>query len=278
MSRGEIPDGAPGAEATPLRFRIDVERTAWIVFWSCLGIEVLIVLLDALISYGRMVEANPVRRLFNITREDSIGTFFSATQTLVVGVVALLISIVQRRAGASRWQVIGWTVLAVFFIYLAADDGAKIHERLGSTFKHSQQNEDGNFRSDTVGGKLLTKWPSYSWQIVFMPVFGAMGIFILVFLWREFPRDWDRLWVLTALACLAAAVGLDFVEGVDGAYEPIMKWLKESEHTIGHFSKSIEEFTEMFGFTLFLVVFIRRLGRGNRTITMQMVTDPPDSE
>ena len=55
---------------------------------------------------------------------------------------------------------------------MAVDDGAQLHERLGSTFKA--------MREDV--GSSLDFFPSYPWQILFLPIFGTLGLFMLWFL------------------------------------------------------------------------------------------------
>ncbi len=49
-----------------------------------------------------------------------------------------------------------------------------IHERLGTAV-------------ETLGedSRLLEAFPSFAWQILFVPLFGALGLFMLWFLWRE---------------------------------------------------------------------------------------------
>ena len=42
-----------------------------------------------------------------------------------------------------------------------------------------------------------------------------MGLFLLVFLWRELKPRHAGVLVLAALSCFAFAVGLDFIEGLD---------------------------------------------------------------
>ncbi len=156
-------------------------------------------------------------------------------------------------------------MLTLFFCYLALDDGAHIHERLGTAY---HQTGDGF----AFGAWTLEMFPSYRWQIVFMPIFAAMGFFMFGFLLKQL-RGWKpKAAVFVALSCLATAVALDFFEGLApthalNPYAAIaQRWHLEmwAARTFGtspydmllHFSKSIEECTEMFGMTLLWMVFL----------------------
>jgi len=225
---------------------ISTHQALWVIFLGCLTLELLFVLLDLVVNWQRGSTVGAIRRLFNITREDGLASLFSVIQTFVLAAVNWLIYVVVRqrqvRAGARR----GWLVIAVFFTYMAIDDGAAIHERLGTA-------------ADTVATGFVSWFPSYTWHLVVLPAFAAMGVFILVFIWRQLPNRENRIRLLAAIACLGLAVVLDFVEGLDDGY----RWL--SAHTgwptnaIAHFSKSLEEFLEMLAITLLLVTCLAHL-------------------
>ncbi|MDX1764880.1 MAG: hypothetical protein R3231_11215, partial [bacterium] len=97
--------------------------------------EIFLVLIDAFINYSRWIDIGPVRRLCNIAREDGLASWFMAAQTLMAGVTLWCIFVVSRHRTDGRRSARGWGLLALFFTYMAADDGAEIHERIGSTFK-----------------------------------------------------------------------------------------------------------------------------------------------
>lgn len=221
--------------------RVETGRFLWAVFLGCLIVEVALVYLDLTVNWLRWSDSGAMRRLFNTTREDGLASWFMVSQTLVTAVVAWVIFTVllhQRTAAARR---VGWLIIALFFTYMCIDDGAMVHERIGTAFENSTG----------IGG-----YPSYAWQYVLLPFFALMGVFMLLFLWREMPRAADRARVAAAVGLFVLAVAMDFVEGMDEGY----RWLSaaagwESE-TIRHFSKSLEEFFEMVGMSIFLVTFI----------------------
>ena len=132
----------------------------------------------------------------------------------------------------------------------------------------------------------LEFFPSYAWQIVFVPIFGALGLAVAVFLWRELPDRLAMALVLAALSCFALAVGLDFIEGLDEdhpwnlytiltAQTNIDGWSmdrfgRSGFATLDHFARSLEEFLKMLAITLFWVVFLRHLTSVAQEIRMRL--------
>ena len=201
--------------------------------------------------------------MFNTTREDSLASWFGITQTLFIALTAWLIVWVSKDAG--KWRRRGWTVLALFFTYMAVDDGATIHERLGTAFRVKK----------LTGDSILDAFPSYAWQIVVLPFFVALGLFMFFFLLKELRSLRAKALVFLALSGLAFAVGLDFIEGLErehplNVYQiaadryDFEGWTRarfdHSEFsTLLHFSKSVEETIEMMAMTTIWFVFLQHL-------------------
>lgn len=227
-----------------------------------ISIEIIFVLLDLIVNFYRLVDYSPIRRLFNITREDGLASWFMSSQTLLVGLCLWFIFYLHKKLKiGGRSTHLSWAILAGFFTYMSADDGAAIHERLGTTFRMMLKNADTE-----TANSILSFFPSYAWQIVVLPFFLGMGIFMLLFLWKTFKNDILMYSVLLAFSMLGIAVVLDFFEGLEPQsplyiYQYIINYTGVELHTIEHFSKSIEEFLEMLGMTLFLSIFIEYSGR-----------------
>ena len=257
---------------SPIQLAVDGRRLAWTVLAAGVAAEVAWFLLDYHVNYGRGSEIGAVRRLFNTAREDSLSSWFAATQTWMVALTLWLLAAVQRHS-RSAWAVAGWMVLAAFFTYMAADDGAKIHERLGTAFEVTHRDAPAG----SWGRTALDRFPSYRWQIVLLPVFAALGLFTLGFLCREIVDRPGRAMVVTAVACFALAVAFDFVEGLDPEHPwNLHAWLAErmslepgarrrfgqsAFRSVRHFSKSLEECLEMLATTLLWCVLLRHLAR-----------------
>ncbi len=255
------PSEGPNRVADPpasVEIAVDWRRLASRVLLLCLAAEAAFAVLDYHINYGRLIEVGAMRRLFNIAREDSLASWFASTQTLLVGLTLLAIWLVDR----SR----GYLLLGLGFMYMAVDDGAQLHERLSSTFDALSEQ---SARS--------AHFPSYTWHVLFLPLFVALGIYLLGFLWGKLDRRRPRLLLATAMLCLAAAVALDFFEGLErehpanlyGAalnrYPFLDAWSERrfgsaGEETLRHFSKSIEETLEMGAMSILWFVLLGHLG------------------
>jgi hypothetical protein len=233
--------------------QLNSQRIPINLFLLCLGIEILLVFLDVSINFYRYSDTGAIRRLFNMTREDGLGSWFMVLQTTVAAMTLLLISLLERernRPSKKHWY---WAILAVFFLYLSADDAAKIHERLGTLFD-SYRSEDG----------IGSLFPSYGWQLAVLPFFSIAGLAMVWFLWAELKAPKARALLILAPAIMALAVTLDFFEGLEHEHPwNLYTWLSEyfqiSPKTIRHFGKTTEEFLEMLSISLLLMLFVQRL-------------------
>lgn len=240
-------------------FNINSPRFISWVFWALMIIAAFFVFIDATINYARWIDIGSIRRLCNIAKESGLAAWFASIQMLTTGVVLWLVYAVTKKSGAGKGRVRGWFVLACFFTYLAVDDGAGIHERLGTAFD----------KTKTLSG-IIDYFPSYTWQVIFGPIFGGMGLFIIYFLWREFTTKEARLLYILALACYAFAVGYDFIEGLDGAFAQIAEFTGLYEKFISHFSRVIEEYLELVGTACFMSAFLRHLTSLTREIRIRV--------
>ncbi|MFP6687580.1 MAG: hypothetical protein VB934_22870 [Polyangiaceae bacterium] len=146
-------DGHENPGTSVVSIELDSERFPRKVLFTCFGIELLLYVLDYHFNYGRVINLDAFRRIFSSTIETSLPSFFSVGQTLLVALTLWLILRVEVARGTRRGVLVGWLLLAGFFTYMAADDGAKLHERIGTLL--------GALR-DSVGG--TTSFPSYNWQ------------------------------------------------------------------------------------------------------------------
>jgi hypothetical protein len=265
-----IPDIMAGPEAragVPVRIAADPDRLIRNLLIGCIVFEVFLVLIDAFINYGKLIDIGPIRRLCNIAREDALASWFMVIQTFMAGLTLWAIFLVERARLSTRWTRVGWGILALFFTVMAADDGAEIHERLGSTFKAVVKAAPSAEGPPSLGTRLLEFFPSYPWQALLLPFFAGMGLFLLLFLWRKLDPPSSRIVVVAALGLFAAAVGLDFIEGLDESHPWNLHTSIEARfhvrdsYTIRHFAKSLEEFLEMLGITLLWSTFVKHFTR-----------------
>ena len=235
-------------------------RTLWIIFAFLFSIEVLLFVLDYMIYWQEASSRESIRDMFSTTEEHSIAGWFAATQTFVVAMAAWAIAVLNRYSAALRWRRYGWILIAALFTYLSVDDGAAIHEHLGGGLKQ------------TPGiGDAINAYSSYSWHIVILPFFIAMGFFMLFFLWKELSHRNEKIGILAAFSCLAIAVIQDYIEGTTEEYDWFEIHYGMDSSAILHFAKSLEESLEMLGMTIFLIVFLSHLMRTWHTIKLKFI-------
>jgi hypothetical protein len=213
------------------------------LFLTLVGVSLVLVLLDGTINYAEWISSPAAQRLFNVAREDSLANFLGSVETLAVAGVVWLIFVHARRT-ATPWLVVGWGVLAATFTYMGIDDGAQIHERVGSAIGHAPS---------FLG--------SYTWQIVFVPIFAAAALLGALVVWYDVPGRGARALLSVAVLCYIGGVALDYVEGHNETLPDLAEDWGLGEYTVTHYAKVIEESVEWLGSTLFLVVFLVHLMR-----------------
>lgn len=249
------------------------------IFWIFLGFELLIVFLDIFVNHYEWSSISSIRRMVNITREDSLSNWFSSIQLIIVGVIAWIIAITIKRKteikqNAKKYYC--WVGIALFFIYMGIDDAIKFHERIGTAFKTIITQSELSSGSPGVLSNIFHKYPSYSWQFVFGPIFFAIAVFILWFIFHELSLRKQKYLFLVAIELYVLAVGMDFVEGleINPYFEAVADFFSSSVERVTHMSKAIEEFLEMFGTTIILTVFLRKLFSLFHTMEIKIRTEP----
>ena len=246
-----------------LNFSIKPDVITIRIFWCLLGFEFFIVFLDVFINHYEWCSVGSIRRMINITREDSLSNWFSSIQAITVGAVIWLTAIVVRKqmqGDSYKRKFYCWAGIGTFFIYLGIDDAIKFHERMGTAYHVLLFDDDSSAVNEGILGSLYDFFPSYTWQMVFGPFFMAIGIFIVWFLWKALEPRRLWYWFLVGMSLYAVAIGLDYVEGLDSdQYEGIAAFFSTEEYRIEHLSKTLEEFLEMLGTTIFLIVFLKNI-------------------
>lgn len=252
----------------PAVLSLDAKKAITALVVVCFALEWGLVLADATLNYAKWTELSPIRRFFNITREDGVASWFAVTQTWTAALTLALLTWVVAKSAAPRWKARAWGAVCLFFGYMAMDDGSKLHERLGSAFAEYAE-------SHVPSEEALALFPSYPWQLLVLPFFAGMGLFMAWFLWRELAAWRPRLMVAAAVGLMAAAVGLDFFEGMDpehalNAHTHIRVAFELTEYDVSHFSKSIEECMEMMSITLLWAVFLGVLARAAPDLRVEL--------
>lgn len=245
-------------EPRMIQLTVDPRRTASRVALAGATCAVVLVLLDLFVVYAHDGRVGPFREIFWLTAEETVGTWFSATLTLAVGMVLFAIGLVARRVETQgpAWV---WHLLGGIFVYLSMDDAAQVHESLGTVLEHAS-----GLPAPIAG--LVDSFPTYHWQLLF-----GLPLLVLVYLLLGFaaPRVTTRpfrVMLITAVVILAAAVVLDFLEGLPSSHpmnlaERIVAAVDLSgpSHAlfavgpldaVGHLLRVLEEFLEMLAMSL----------------------------
>jgi len=148
-----------------LRADVIVKR----VFWCFLGIELLIVFLDIFVNHYQWCSVGSIRRMLNITREDSLSNWFSSLQLIMAGSVLWLIAFtVRKQMQDYKKKFYCWAGIGSFFIYMGIDDAIKFHERMGTAFKVLLSRSVEKSGQGTLYS-IYEAFPSYPWQMIFGP-------------------------------------------------------------------------------------------------------------
>lgn len=231
-----------------------------VVLWGL--IILFLVLSDIFINHFEWVESRPIQRLVNITRDDGLSNWFSSIQLLFISIILWLICLFLKYSTPklyyNKWHVWGWAVIALFFTYLAIDDGAKIHERVGASLRYSL--EARHEYSPSLLTKLFDIFPSYGWQFLFVPIFGLVAVFVLLFLFKSLKTKNQITLIIIGFSCYVSSVVLDFIEGMDvEVYDNVVNYFDTELDYVRHFSKLIEETFEMIGNLSFMLAFTKQL-------------------
>lgn len=248
-------------------YTLDPGRTQHLLLCCCVGIEIGLFLADTVFTYFNVTGLEAVRRLFNLTREDSLPALFNIAQLLLLTLTLWLIVITERRRHGR--YLVGWLVIALFYSYLSIDDGSMLHERLGTAFEVTAGDTETG-----MGSALLDAFPSYPWQILFMPVFAAVGLYMLHFLRGAFADPANFKLFFDGLLLYATAVLLDFIEGLPAdhplnAFSYLRTLFDLTPYTVSHFNKTVEETLEMLGTTVIWLAFLRHFMQQNPVLQVR---------
>lgn len=247
----------PAAEVHLSFSRTQVARN-WL--FTLLAIEFALVVADLTLNFMEWVPNIGLRRFFNIAREDSMANWLSSIQSFGIALTGFCMAgLVWRyentraRPESGHGETTGWSVLGLFFLFAAIDDGARLHERLGPVVRDlatSLSRHPGSLDA------LIESSGAYSWHWTLLPFFVLVGSGLLIFLWRHSPSIDAKVLLFLAGLSIAGAIGLDYYEGVlrYSAAETILGW---ERYTVTHFQKVAEELLEMLGQSLFWTAMLQ---------------------
>lgn len=207
------------------------DRVTRVVLVVAVALTALHVLLFLALRRVRAFVPDPFVGLSNMAHETGLQTWVSVAVYLVLGISCLLVV-----SGTSRRA---WIATGSFFLALSADDACMLHERVGG-----------------VARPYFTGSSVYAWLFVLAPVLIACGGLVLRHFWNEFPARRERRRVVSAFACLGAALVLEAAAGpLSGAG---WQW---RGLPLAYYLIPVEELLELVGPTLLLGCVLDRVSR-----------------
>lgn len=211
-----------------------------------------------LFELGSGVRLGTAGRLFSVTAETSLPTWYAAVSIASASGLLLLIAAATKRAGLR--DVLAWGALAALFAVISVDEIAMVHEAVGSKV------------SDLIPA---TGFLRYAWVIPALVIVPVLGALFIPFLARLTARR--RFQFVTAGAVYVCGalvmemVGAKVSDGMASApgtalYSATEKMITPAYAVCFH----VEELLEMLGIALFNSALVEHLagllGTGGLTV------------
>lgn len=243
-----------GNNSSPGALSFNIDKLIKGIIFLLVTTEIVLILLDLIIAWRKVIPLEDIQLMFDLSEEQSLGTWFMVIQNFTAGLILFFIYI-KKQSGSKKNT--GWLILSLIFIYLSIDDSICIHERSSDILS------DLTYYSKTLDNltdKIFAPFPYYFWQIIMGPFFVLIASFMLYFLWKELKDLYLRRYLFLAFLCLINAVIMDFMEGMEKPLLFISDKYSLTPETVQHFWMLTEECLEMFGITLLLYIFLKYLG------------------
>ena len=194
--------------------------------------------------------AKGLRLLLSVDQEMSLPTWWSSATLAGLGVLTWFVG--QGRESESRIERLAWAMLAFGFVFLSIDEFCMLHERIGGLVP-----VDGLFKHAR-------------WIILWLPLGGMVGSFVLWKLWRTSKQTVIGL-ILGAAVFLSGAVGVELLNTVmrrQAEYQADAQALdatqtaksqdKTGKRNLPYVAgTAVEELLEMLGVVIWFGVMIR---------------------
>ncbi len=168
-----------------------------------------------------------ISRLFNITLEGNIPTWYASSTLLLSAFLLAIIAFAKKKEGA-RFG-LHWTAMSFIFLYLSFDEAFGVHERWIGPLR-TYFNASGIFY--------------LAWVI---PAIAFVLIFVLAYLrfLVDLPVRTRRLFLIAGALFVGGAIGLEMVGGYYQSYY--------GRYNLTYsITTNVEEFLEMLGIVVFI--------------------------
>lgn len=178
--------------------------------------------------------------MLDLDREGTLPAWYSSLLWIFAAVLAVLNGAQSRATGRGSWH---WWVLAALFVLLSLDEGAALHENIGTAISPAVPEFEGFF--------------TWSWVYYGIALLIAAGLLFLKFLLTLPPRTFLTLGI-GAVLFIAGALGAEiFGANIIAGNIQFPSFLNWTRLII------IEEFLEMLGTIVAIgaLLFLLRDGR-----------------
>ena len=163
--------------------------------------------------------------LFDVDRERNIPTYFSMLLMLFAALLLVVITVLNRKQRTPH--VSKWSILSFGFLFMAADEGLQIHERLEKPVRM------------LLGGGDLGIF-NFAWVIPGIALVLVLALFFLRFL-LHLPAKTRLRFMMAATIYIGGAIGFEMIGGrytaLYGAdnftYRCILVTIEESLEMVG---------------------------------------------
>ncbi len=190
--------------------------------------------------------------LFDFAIEGNIPTLYAAVAILFCSALLALITHANwHRPDGRRFY---WLGLTILFLFLTIDEGAAIHEAVGSYFE----------RYLFAEGFLY-----FMWVVPYGIATVVLGLVFLKFVW-ELPKNTRVRFIVAGVIFLTGVLGIEML----GAREADLHGTETVAYCILY---SLEEMLEMLGIILFIYALLSHLAQetGRLSVVLQLAHGSP---
>lgn len=195
-------------------------------------------------------------QLFDVKKEESIPTWYSEVLLLLCSALLAVIFLAIRREGGRRAGY--WLGLSAVFLFLSADEGSSIHEKMGQL---------GKFILAAVGidqSGFLT----YAWVVP-----GAALVLVLALVYLGFffglPTKYRLLFLAAGIVYVGGALVLESISAFYVSLYGGQQTMTGGQRATVVAITTAEESTEMLGAILFIYALLSYLREYVENITLR---------
>lgn len=213
----------------------------WVVLYvAILTINVAITAMYTITNAGYTWPLEVMNYQLDLAFESNVVVWFSSSQLLVTGLVAMLVAWLGRLCACMpRLNMIGWCGVGAVMLGISMDETSQLHEWLGGRYAAYVQNEND----------LTHNLPDvFNWLIVLSPLIVIVVFSLVWFVIKCLRHHRPSMYLaIGGLACWIGTLIAEYAEGRMKAHDP---------NVIRGHQASIEEGCELIGAALFLIAFL----------------------